>query len=57
MGATSNILFVKPRTIDMATAPKATWDNPSPINENRFKTNVTPNNEEHRAINTPTIIA
>ena len=57
IGATSNILLVKFNTIDMDIAPNATFANPSPIKENRFKTRVTPNKEEHNAINTPTIIA
>lgn len=57
MGATSKILFVKFNTIDMATAPNATLANPSPMKEKRFKTSVTPNKEEHSAINMPTTIA
>lgn len=57
IGATNNILLVKLSTMDMATAPNATFANPSPIKENRFKTSVTPNKEEHNAINIPTIIA
>ena len=41
----------------MAMAPKATWDRPSPMKENRFSTSVTPSSEEHKAISTPTISA
>ena len=38
-------------------APKATWERPSPINENRFNTKETPKSDEHKAIKTPTIKA
>ena len=41
----------------LAIAPNATWESPSPINEKRFRTSVTPSSEEHIAISTPTIIA
>ena len=41
----------------MESAPNATWLKPSPINEKRFKTKVTPSKEEHKAIKTPQIIA
>ena len=53
-GATNNILLVNFNIVAIAIAPKATWDNPSPINENLFNTRVTPRREEHKAINTPT---
>ncbi len=45
------------RTVAIASAPNATWDNPSPINENLLSTSVTPRSEEHREISTPTISA
>ncbi len=57
IGNTTNILFVKPKTVATAIAPKVTLERPSPINENLFKTRVAPNREEHREINTPTINA
>ena len=42
---------------DTAIAPNATCDSPSPINENRFSTSVTPKSEAHSATSTPTIRA
>ena len=56
-GRINNILFVKFNTAATAIAPNATWESPSPINEKRFRTSVTPSSEEHIAISTPTIIA
>ena len=57
IGSTIIILFVKLSIVAIANAPKATWDNPSPINEYLFKTSVTPSSDEQRAISTPTIRA
>ena len=37
--------------------PNATWLNPSPINEKRLRTSVTPRSDEHSEISTPTINA
>lgn len=51
------VLFERCRTVATESAPKATWLNPSPIKEKRFKTKVTPSKEEHKAIRTPQIIA
>lgn len=51
------VLFERCRTVATESAPKATWLNPSPIKEKRFKTRVTPSKEEHKAIRTPQIIA
>ena len=56
-GNTISILFVKFKTVAIASAPKATCDKPSPMNEYLFKTNVTPSRDEHKAMSTPTIIA
>ena len=56
-GRTKSISLVKFSTAAIAIAPKAVWESPSPINEKRFKTSVTPRSEEHRAISTPTIKA
>ena len=53
----SGISSVNFSTAAMDMAPKATWASPSPMNENRFSTRVTPSSEEHRAISTPTIRA
>ena len=57
MGNTSNVSLASLSTPAIAIAPNATCDKPSPINENLFKTSVTPKSEEHKEINTPTIIA
>ena len=57
IGRTRSMLFVRFNTEAMAIAPKATWESPSPINENLFKTKVTPRREEQREINMPTINA
>ena len=56
-GNTSTILSVRLNTVDTATAPNATCESPSPINENRFNTRITPSSEEHSAISMPTTIA
>ena len=53
----NKVCDVNCKTVATAIAPKATCERPSPINEKRFKTSVTPNNEEHKAIKTPTIKA
>jgi hypothetical protein len=41
----------------MATLPKVTWANPSPIKEKRLNTRSTPNKEQTKAINEPVIKA
>ena len=46
----NKVCDVNCKTVATAIAPKATCERPSPINEKRFKTSVTPNNEEHKAI-------
>ena len=51
------ILFVRLTTAATAIVQNAIWDKPSPIKEKRLSTSVTPNREEHRAINIPTIKA
>ncbi len=56
-GSTSSISSVSWSTEAMASAPKATWDRPSPMKENRLSTSVTPNREAHRAMSTPTTSA
>lgn len=56
-GRTTAVSFDTSKIVATAIAPKATWDNPSPIKENLFNTRETPNNEDERAIKTPTIIA
>ena len=56
-GSTRSISLVRFRTAAMDMAPKATWDSPSPIKENRLRTSVTPSSEEQRAIRIPTISA
>ena len=56
-GMTMTILLLTLTTVATAIAPKATWDNPSPMYENRFSTSVTPSREEHSAIKTPAIRA
>ena len=44
-------------TVAIVIAPNATWERPSPMNEKRLSTRVTPRSEEHRAISTPTTSA
>ena len=44
-------------TVAIASAPNATCESPSPMNENLLSTRVTPRSEEHKAISTPTISA
>jgi hypothetical protein len=56
-GKVINILLVKPTTVATVIAQKAMCDKPSPMNENLLSTNVTPSNDEHRAIKIPTIKA
>ena len=56
-GKTRYILFVMFKTLAMQIAPNATWESPSPINEKRLSTSVTPSREEQSEINTPTIKA
>ena len=53
----SGISFVSFITLAMAMAPNATWESPSPINENLRRTSVTPRSEEQSAMRTPTINA
>jgi hypothetical protein len=43
--------------IAIATLPKATWDNPSPIIENFLRTKDTPTKAAHKDRNNPTINA
>ena len=57
MPRVSGISSVRPNTAATAIAPNATWESPSPMNENRFKTSVTPSREEQSAISTPTASA
>jgi hypothetical protein len=57
IGRTRNMLFVMFKTEAIQMPPKATWLNPSPINENRLRTSVIPKSEEQREIKTPTIKA
>ena len=57
IGSTTVIRFVMPRTAATESAPKATWERPSPMKEKRFSTSVTPKSEEQRAMSTPTITA
>lgn len=57
IGKTKTILLVKLNIAAIAIAPKAICERPSPIKENLFKTSVTPNKDEHKAISTPTIKA
>lgn len=45
------------KTDAKAKAPNAVWLSPSPMNENLFKTSVTPRSEEHNAMTTPVITA
>ena len=45
------------RTVAIASAPNATCERPSPMNENLLSTSVTPRSDEHKAISTPTISA
>ncbi len=57
IGMTISMSFETLSTVAMAIAPKATCDRPSPMNERRFKTSVTPSRDEHSAISTPAISA
>ena len=54
---TSGISFVTFNIVAIAVAQNATWESPSPINENLLRTSVTPRSDEHNAIRTPTIRA
>ena len=54
MGITIKTLSVRLSTVAIAVAPKATWERPSPINEKRFSTRITPKSAEQRAMRTPT---
>lgn len=54
IGKTTIISLDIPSTPDIANAPNATCESPSPINENRFSTSVTPSSDEHSAISSPT---
>ena len=56
-GKTTIISPAISKTVAIDNAPNATCESPSPINEKRFNTNVTPKSDEHRAIRTPTIRA
>ena len=57
MGKTTSISLFMRKTVAKAKAPKATWDNPSPINEYLFRTNITPKRDAQRAIKMPVIKA
>lgn len=57
MPITSGMSLIRFKTEATDMAPKATWDNPSPIKENRLSTSVTPSREAHRATSTPTTSA
>ena len=52
-GRTKTIGAVNRKTDATANAPKATCDSPSPINEKRLSTSVTPRSDEQSAIMTP----
>lgn len=54
IGKTIIISLDIPRTPDIANAPNATCESPSPMNENRLSTRVTPSSDEHSAISSPT---
>lgn len=56
-GITNNELFERFKTAAIAIVPNAVWDSPSPIYENRFNTNITPNRAAHNEIKIPTIRA
>ena len=49
--------LVRRSTPATAIAPKATWESPSPMNEKRLSTSVTPSSDEHSAISVPTTSA
>ena len=51
------IVMMVPKTVARHIPPNATCESPSPINEKRFSTSVTPRREEQREIKTPTIKA
>ena len=57
IGSTTGRLDVTLRTVAMASAPKATWERPSPMNENLFKTNVVPSSDAHSDTNVSQISA
>ena len=52
-GITTAISATGVNTAAIAIAPKATWDNPSPMKEKRLRTSVTPSNAEHKDISIP----
>ena len=56
-GRTMYILFVMLSTLAIQIAPNATWESPSPMNEKRLSTKVTPSREEQSEIKTPTMKA
>ncbi|MPM82511.1 hypothetical protein SDC9_129572 [bioreactor metagenome] len=56
-GKIISMLSVRFKTVPNAIAPNATCDNPSPIKDILFNTNVTPKREEQSATNIPTTIA
>lgn len=51
------MLSVTPTTAATAIAPNATWESPSPMNEKRLRTNVTPRSAEQSDISSTTISA
>ena len=56
-GITKRLLLVNLNTVAIAIAPNAVCDSPSPINEKRFNTSVTPSNEAATEIKTLTMNA
>ena len=53
-GRTITLLFINLKTLAMAIAPNATCDSPSPINEYRLRTSVTPKSDADNDITTAT---
>ncbi len=51
------ILTKVPKTVARQIPPKATCERPSPINEKRLRTRVTPSREEQSEMRTPTMKA
>ena len=47
----------QPAATAMDSAPKDTWDSPSPIIEYRFNTRLTPSRDAHRDTSAPPTIA
>ena len=53
----SDSAVTTPSDTAMVSAPKPTWDRPSPIMEYRLSTRITPSNAAHSATSVPTISA